>query len=523
MYECPNCGGNLKFEIPSQKLFCAYCDTRLEPEAVTKETDTLENDCFEVNVFLCPQCGGEMISGDNDATAFCSYCGAANILSTRISREKRPKYIIPFKKTKEDCKSAYARRLRRAIFAPTELKDPKFIDSFRGIYMPYWLYHFTQKGHVSFKGKKIRRKGNYQYTDHYNLTADLDAENQGLSHDASAAFYDSISQSLAPYNTQDLKSFTPSYLSGFYADVPDLDPDTYLEEATEIVNNNCIQRIHKHPALKQFSAVTLPTGQNSRSTALHTNCEHMDSAMYPVWFLSWQNKDRVAYAAVNGQTGKVAMEIPADPRKYIIASVLLAIPIFLVLNLFLTLRPSLLLMICTVLALLTAEICRYELDSIYMRETHADDKGMKTKNRKRQSDNPPKKLKSENNTPLLFRLFMLCIILLVGGVFLLSFSPRLIWLLIAGCIAFISINGMKKRHKSKDSQGGFGLAATLVSVPAGALVGLVQPVSDLWYYGCALLALASVFICITDIILNYNRLATYRLPQFDKKGGEDHA
>lgn len=522
MYECPNCGGNLKFEIPSQKLFCAYCDTRLEPEAVTKETDTLENDCFEVNVFLCPQCGGEMISGDNDATAFCSYCGAANILSSRISREKRPKYIIPFKKTKEDCKNAYKRRLRRAIFAPKELKDPKFIDSFRGIYMPYCLYHFTQKGPISFKGKKIRQKGNYRYTDHYALTADLDSENLGLSHDVSAAFYDNISQSLAPYNTQDLRAFTPSYLSGFYADIPDLDLSAYLWEATDLVNDNCVRMIQHHPAVKQFNPITFAT---QKSAALHTNCEHMDSAMYPVWFLSWRNKDRVAYAAVNGQTGKVAMEVPADPRKYIIASILLAIPIFLFLNLFLTLRPSLLLMVCTVLTLLAAEIYRYEVDAIFNQETHAFDKGMNIKSKN------PQWLKTRlsngaeegNLSSLLTRLFSFSIIFLVGGAFLFSFSSRLFGLPLACCIIYICINGRKRLHKSKDSKGGFGLIATLVSVPAGTLVGLVQPVSDLWYYGCALMALVSVLICITDIILNYNRLATYKLPQFEKKGGEDRA
>ena len=27
MYECPNCGGNLRFDIPTQSLFCDYCHT----------------------------------------------------------------------------------------------------------------------------------------------------------------------------------------------------------------------------------------------------------------------------------------------------------------------------------------------------------------------------------------------------------------------------------------------------------------------------------------------------------------
>ncbi len=121
MYECPNCNGNLKFDISSEQLFCAHCESRLDPYSVQKESDTLDEDCFEVNVFRCPQCGGEMISGDTDVTSFCSYCGSANILTGGIGKERRPRFIIPFQKTKEDCKKAYARKLGKAFFVPKEL------------------------------------------------------------------------------------------------------------------------------------------------------------------------------------------------------------------------------------------------------------------------------------------------------------------------------------------------------------------------------------------------------------------
>ncbi len=43
MYECPNCSGNLKFEIKSQKLACAYCGGSFDPYSITKDTDAIEN------------------------------------------------------------------------------------------------------------------------------------------------------------------------------------------------------------------------------------------------------------------------------------------------------------------------------------------------------------------------------------------------------------------------------------------------------------------------------------------------
>ena len=136
MYECPNCGGNLKFDIPSQMLACSFCGTKQNPYEAEKETDAVEKEYFETTVFTCPQCAGELFSTDNEATTFCSFCGASTVLSGRIRKEKRPKYIIPFKKTKEDCKKAYATKMKYAFFAPKELKDEKYIDGFRGIYMP---------------------------------------------------------------------------------------------------------------------------------------------------------------------------------------------------------------------------------------------------------------------------------------------------------------------------------------------------------------------------------------------------
>ena len=38
----------------------------------------------------------------------------------RLSVQERPKRIIPFAVTKEDCKKAYIRKLRRSLFAPKE-------------------------------------------------------------------------------------------------------------------------------------------------------------------------------------------------------------------------------------------------------------------------------------------------------------------------------------------------------------------------------------------------------------------
>lgn len=55
MYECPNCGGNLRFDIPTQSLFCDYCHTQLNPYSYQKDHDAVETSTYDVNIFTCPQ------------------------------------------------------------------------------------------------------------------------------------------------------------------------------------------------------------------------------------------------------------------------------------------------------------------------------------------------------------------------------------------------------------------------------------------------------------------------------------
>ena len=176
MIACQNCGANVKFDIASQKMRCEYCDSYFDPYSFDKkESDGIELKDFDATVFICPQCGGEILSTDDTAAGFCSFCGASTILHSRIQKENRPNYIIPFRKTKDDCKQAYSDLMKKAIFAPKELKDPKYIDGFRGIYMPYWTYYITQKGPFIMNGKKQHRSGDYIVSEHYELTGNLDA------------------------------------------------------------------------------------------------------------------------------------------------------------------------------------------------------------------------------------------------------------------------------------------------------------------------------------------------------------
>lgn len=559
MISCPSCGGNLKFDIPSQSLACEHCHGQFDPYAFDSKTSDAEEEKsyesnYEVTVFTCPQCGGEIMSTDNTAAGFCSFCGASTILYSRISHEQRPNFIIPFKKTKEDCKNAYAQKMRHAIFAPKELKDPKYIDGFRGIYMPYWAFYLTQKGDFMIPAHKEYRSGNYLITDHYNLQGHVDAYCKGLSYDASSSFSDNISEQLAPYDVKGMKAFTPAYLSGFYADTADVDSSVYQPDAEAMISEQTAAAVKKVPAFRSYDMDISPSyyGRGTFSPKV----EAVDRAMFPVWFMSYRNKDRVAYVTVNGQTGKVVADLPVSPKKYVMGSLLLAIPIFLILALMFTMMPTTLLAVSSILAIVSSMLYVSELSSIAKKDSDTDDRGMQFRKQAGKSatnaqaapaqgqpaaatqqsapmqpNNVPVDTDTHHNAPVFAMSIILWIEFAVALIYrfvtmsnasLAKYSV-ILW---GGISAFMAITlavGSGKTNKSPARSSARGFIWTGLAVIISTAIAILHPVSDLFYYGGVILALVAVGLSFVDIIEHYNILSTRRLPQFDRKGGDDRA
>ena len=555
MYDCPACGGNLKFDIDSQQLFCGYCNAKYDPYQITKDKDGEEQTDYEVTVFTCPQCGGEILSTDNTAAGFCSFCGASTILTSRISREKKPNFIIPFKKTKEDCKREYQKLMRRFIYAPAKLKNTDQINGFRGIYMPYWVYYFSQKGTIKLNGTQSHRSGDYIITEHYNLTGDLDAYYKGISYDGSSSFSDRISESIAPFDVKNMKEFTPSMLSGFYADTTDIGKDLYIYDAEAIANDETKEFIKKEKAFKKYD-IKMPSDISRR---FNTKTESVDMAMFPVWFMSYKNGDRVSYATINGQTGKIFADLPVSIPKYLAGAGILAIPIFILLNMFLTIIPTTLVSVVAVIAAIVGIIYAVELSKIAKKENDEDDKGKQEANRLARirkekeereaaraagvdvpyvytNNNKQKKKKEKkegNKKTILFIMIMLMMTLSVvaqelhDSLDMLDVSGgglEIGIVLLSLVTAIVTYIKNRKDIKRIDAKKGFSaILWIIISDVLAIIVGIMAPAEDIYYYVMVILMLISVGVTLIDLIGCYNIFATRKLPQFDYQGGDDNA
>ena len=330
MYQCKNCNGKITYLIEEKLLACESCDTRFNISDYTDEAMMAENS-YEINTYVCPQCNGEIVSADEQAVGFCPYCGTQVGLEKHLVNAEKPKYILPFSKTKSNCREAYAKAIEKVPFLPQEMKEPGALEHFIGIYMPFWLYnvqvgsHFSGKGHTS---KKIMEgKKEYLITDYYTKEYDYEGDFRRYPKDASMCFDDNLSENILPYSdgSDALETFHPAYLCGFYGDLATVPQETYQET----VLNEILEHHHKTGAWDDLDNPNdkqrLKILEKSKETA------RMDAelGMFPVWFMTYRKKNRVSYGIVNGETGSMAMDFPVDIMAFLKSTLFLAVPLFL--------------------------------------------------------------------------------------------------------------------------------------------------------------------------------------------------
>jgi len=319
-HKCPNCRANLTFNPKDQNWVCEYCDSEFKLEDLKKNEqkydekkveEEIQGVDGEFDVYRCPDCGAEIITDLNTVATFCVYCKNTSIIKERLVGKFELKRIIPFQNTKEDAIEAFKKLGKGHPLMPKEFNDPKNISEIRGIYIPFWLFSSVVNGQMISDCKRVhtRRRGDYQYvtTETFEVVREGQAHFNYVPNDGSKKFDDGIMNSIEPYDYKKLVDFSPSYLSGFYAEKYDLDS----EEAKKIIDT----RIKNTVQDLLSSQVRGYTSNVVRSMNISHSDFKVEYVFLPVWFLNIKYKDKLHTFAMNGETGKLIGNIPVDKKK----------------------------------------------------------------------------------------------------------------------------------------------------------------------------------------------------------------
>lgn len=462
MLRCPNCTAQLEFDAESQSVKCDYCGSIFNPKELelnlkkaeenTVEETTTEG-TYEGKSYACSQCGATLLTFDETAITFCSYCGSQAMIESKLIKRNNPQYIIPFKKTKEECIAAYKNKLAKSVFVPDYMKSDIVVSKFRGIYIPYCIYKLSYHDVCTNKGsKRTGRVGDYIYYDDYSISARVDSDYDGVSYDMLSNLYDQFSTAI-PHDYKEAEPFNANYLAGFYADTADVENAIYEDDAIEVVNEDAADRLRREKEFSRFGC---------SDPKINFQVTDKKVGMFPLYFLAIRDKKEqyVNYAIVNGQTGKVVVDLPVDFTKYILVSLALSIPIFLLINAFLVLVPRTICIISAVSAFLTMVISAGQIDKLNKKESHLDDEGYMNSN---------------------------------------------------------------KDQKAKKGRSTFKyIFKQLIGIILGVTMLFLNLVDDAYYYGTAIIIFLLVIWSFYDLVKEHNLLVSTKLPQLDKRGGSEN-
>ncbi len=171
-----------------------------------------------------------------------------------------------------------------------------------------WLFDTDAGAYVNYKATRIRHWSDSQYnyteTRHYSVTRGGNIGFANVPVDGSTKMDDTLMESIEPFHIQDAVDFQTAYLSGFLADKYDVDAETSITRANERIKKSTEEAFAA--TVQGYSSVI------TVNSSIHLQNGKAKYALYPVWLLTTQWNGQPFTFAINGQTGKIAGDLPMD-------------------------------------------------------------------------------------------------------------------------------------------------------------------------------------------------------------------
>ena len=330
-FKCPCCDGAIEFDSTLQKMKCPYCDAEFEMDALQAYQNDLnetpqenmswdtaagsewtEGETEGLRVYTCNTCGGEIVADETTGASECPFCGNPVIMTGQFAGALKPDLVIPFKVDKKAAIAALQNHYKGKLLLPKVFKDQNHIKEVKGLYVPVWLFDTDADALVRYKATRTRTWSDSQYryteTSHYSVTRGGGIGFENVPVDGSTKMDDTLMESIEPFNIGDAVDFQTAYLSGYLADKYDVDAEASIGRANERIKSSTEDAF--------ASTVQGYTSVVPVSSTINLQNGRARYALYPVWILNTQWNGQKFTFGINGQTGKIAGDLPMDKGKF---------------------------------------------------------------------------------------------------------------------------------------------------------------------------------------------------------------
>jgi DNA-directed RNA polymerase subunit RPC12/RpoP len=329
-FQCPQCGGEMIFDVTAAGLKCKYCKHTMAvpvpPGAKGAEEIPLREGYqraprglgVATTSFNCRECGATVSVAPNERTASCTYCASHSVVQTQTDPNHiQPETLIPFRVAREKAVDSFKGWLAGLWFRPSNLKTMAQLEQVYGVYVPYWTfdanvhsqwtadrgwhYYETETYQTVENGETVTRERQVQHTrwesawgqrqDHYD--DELVCASKGLPEE--------LSNSFATFDTTHLMAYAPGYLAGWRAESYAIDLPAAWTKAQSSIQ------------AKQQSKCSGDVGGDTQRALQVQNTfsnETFKHVLLPVYVAAYRYKDKPYRFLVNGQTGEVRGEAP---------------------------------------------------------------------------------------------------------------------------------------------------------------------------------------------------------------------
>ncbi len=273
-------------------------------------------------VVKCPACGAESTMEKNMFSAACAFCGSPLTVTPDTKAVANPQSLLPFKLEKQAASAGFSQWLRRLWFAPNDLKKSASGDRFNGIYLPFWTFdadtatayqgqrgtHYTETVRRVVDGKEQTQQ--VTRTRWSSVSGRVQRFFDDVLVTASRALPAKYLDALEPWDLANLIPYDNRYLSGFRAEVSQVDIREGFENAKRVMAG-VIEQDVRHDI----------GGDEQQITAMQTNYDKTTYKyiLLPVWLSVYRYGGKIYRFVVNARTGEVHGERPYSAIKIALA------------------------------------------------------------------------------------------------------------------------------------------------------------------------------------------------------------
>ena len=331
--KCKNCGGNLVFNPANQQLSCknCKCDYKISTNKDTiyhnltqtaDESDEYRQYIEQNKRFKCPNCGANVVLNKYEISQICPYCSTSLVITKQTKNGLYPDAIIPFQFNKEEAQRRFSESIKKRFFAPRKFKKSILTNNITGIYFPSFGFNASTKSEYEgrlYNEETVTDSDGHSHTerDYFFVSGKWNCDYKNIMVECSSKITQKDLHGFLPYNYEEKKSFSNSYILGYSVEQYDMQVKDCAITYNQILKDSIRRDILRKYSYDGVSYLNVKTEKID---------EKYQYFILPVYKFEYDYKNKKYITYMNGQIGKVDGNTPISGLKI---AIIIAIPILI--------------------------------------------------------------------------------------------------------------------------------------------------------------------------------------------------